>query len=165
MSSTADTIIVKIEQEIEHAHSVEKTFVCALGLFESHYQKRHSELLAYCPDCAPLTLSDEEIANLKRIVIRFIEALPSHGSISAAFWLLSLPRDQALRAFFASQLRLYLGWRNPVVVSTLLRALEDLGERVFYTADGAFIGSRSSIDTDTNFGCATRYLEKYDRAA
>jgi hypothetical protein len=43
--------------------------------------------------------------------------------------------------------------------------LEDLGERVFYTADGAFIGSRSSSDTDTNFGVAKRYLDKYDRAA
>src|ERR1041385_4220022 len=131
MDSKVSAILETIEHEIEHARSVEQTFLCALGLFELHYQKRHSELLEHCPDCIGLTLSDDEIAKMKQTAIRFIETLPNHGSITAAIWLLGLSRDQTLRAFYVAQFRLYLGWRNPTVVCTLLRALEDLGDRVF----------------------------------
>jgi hypothetical protein len=165
MDSNVSIILQNIENEIEHSRRIAETFICALGLVESHYQKRHSELLQPYPELIALSLTDADIAELKQAVIRFIEAVPDHASISAAFWLLSLSRDQTLKEFFVAKLTLYLGWSNPTVVCTLLRALEDLGERVFYTADGAFIGSRSSSDTDTNFGVAKRYLDKYDRAA
>src|ERR1051325_10952488 len=113
MDSKVKSILETIEHEIEHARSVEQTFLCALGLFESHYQKRHSELLEHCPDYIGLSLSDDEIAKIKQTAIRFIEELPNHGSITAAIWLLSLSRDQSLKSFFIKHLRLHLGWRPP----------------------------------------------------
>jgi hypothetical protein len=165
MSSAVATIKQSIEQEIGHSRNIERVFLRTLCLFETHCYKRYSTLSEMFPDLNGQTITDAEVAEIKTLLVRFIEEAPSHTSITAAIWILSVSRDPFLKEFFIKQLRLYLGWRHPVAVSTLLAALEDLGEKVFYRADGSFIGSRSSMDTDANFDVAKRYLESYDRAA
>src|SRR5436190_12885564 len=164
MSPAMTSIIQTIEEEFQRSRDVEDAFLRALCLFETHYQKRPSSLLSVCHELEGEEIDNDQAAHLSGILVRFIEELSAHASVTAAVWLLALTKDPSYQAFFIAQLRRYLTWRNPVVVYQLLLALEGLGERVFYDTDGQFIGSRSGSDTDTNFGVAARYLERHDMA-
>jgi hypothetical protein len=79
--------------------------------------------------------------------------------LPAALKSLALTGDPNLKELFVSTLRLNFEWRISSNVFHLLLALESLGEKVFYTEDGKFIGSRSSCDAEANFPVAKRYLE------
>src|SRR5690349_11744938 len=100
MSSAVSAIIQTIEQEIGHSRNVERVFLRALCLFETHYQKRYSTLLEMFPDLDGQTITDAELAEMKKLLVRFIEEVSSHRSVTAAIWLLSLTRDPSLKNFF-----------------------------------------------------------------
>jgi hypothetical protein len=160
MNSVVNKITQAIEQEIEHGRKINDDFIKAGCLLETHFQKRPSSLLEIFPELQDQTISEEEVLELKQSLIKFIKESPSHANSSTAIKLLALARDPTLKEFFISQLRLNLEWRKAIAVFELLLALENLGEKIFYTSDSKFIGSRSYNDTDTNFPVAKRYLEK-----
>lgn len=162
MSTIMNAIAQSISRGIEHSKGVADTFLRAACLLETHYQRRPSSLLELFPDLQGQTVTEAEVRQLQEAVVRFIEELPTHSEVTGAVKLLALSGDRNLKQFFVAQLRLHLAFRNASVVHQLLLGLEDLGERVFYDADGQFIGSRSTHDTDINFPVAKRYLQKHD---
>jgi hypothetical protein len=160
MNSVVKIIVQNIGQEAEHSRKLNDTFINAACLFETYYQKRPSSLLKVCPELQGLTINESEVMEIKSALQNFIEENPGHHNLPAAVKSLALTQDKSLKELFVSRLKLNLAWRNCSNVYCLLLALEDLGEKVFYAADGTFIGSRSFNDADVNFPVAKRYLEK-----
>lgn len=165
MGNIADIIVDEIRREIEREREIQHTFLRVACLFETHYQRRPSSLLDLFPDLRDQALDEMQLKEIKQTLLRFVHDCPGHPCVPSAVHSLALSRDRSLKDFLVSQLRLHLEWQNTVVVAHLLAALEDLGENVFYDADGRFIGSRSSHDWNTNSGVARRFLENYDKAA
>jgi hypothetical protein len=163
MATAASIIKGSIEQEIKHAQQIDGVFLRAACLLETYYQKRPSTLLKLCPELAEQSINEPDLIELRHVLIRFIESSPNHQSVGAAINLLSMARDQGLKGFFRSKLRLHLQWGNSAVVYALLMALEDLGEKVFLTADGRPMGHRSCYDLDINLPVAKRYLESLEK--
>jgi hypothetical protein len=162
MSPVMGEIARTVEREIRHSRDVGTVFLRALCLFETHYQETPSSLLKLFPDLTGQTIDDEEIALLSRILMRFIDECPIHLEVKAAIWLLSLTGEPSHRDFLIAQLRRHLAWRNTSVVDQLLVALDRMGERVFYDAEGKQVRIRRPYDSEAIFSTAQRYLERHD---
>jgi hypothetical protein len=167
MNPVLSEIIKTIDKEFQHSQRVGDAFLRAGCLLQAHYGQTagfftaiHSEF----PDLEGQSLTEVEVQEFQRFLCRFIEQRSSSQHLPGAIIVLALARDQRLIDFFSSQLRLHLDWQNSIVVFQLLSALEDCGEKVFYTADGKFIGSRSGDDAEANFSVAKRYLANREKA-
>jgi len=160
MNSVINIIVQNIRQESEHSRKLNDTFVNAACLLEAFYQNRPSSLLEACPELRGLAVNESEVMQIKSALQNFIKENPGHHNLPAAVKSLALTQDKNLKEMFVSRLKLNLEWRNSSNVYCLLLALEDLGEKVFHTADGTFIGSRSFNDAEVNFQVAKTYLEK-----
>ncbi len=133
MNPIVSTIIQTIKLENDHSRHVQDVFLRAMCLLEMHYQNHSFSLLDVFPDLDGQTITDAEADEIRLIITQFVETLPNHSAVAAAIIILAKPRDPKLKSFFITQLRLHLGWRNPVVVFHLLLALEDFaGESFLY---------------------------------
>jgi len=159
MDSIVNSLVQNIEQETEHCRSLNLAFVRIACIFEMHFQKRHSTLLEVCPELEGYQFEQNEIEKIKASLKKFVEENPSHPNVCSALGSLVLTRDPGLKEFYLSILKLNFQWKISANVFHAMLALESLGEKIFYTIEGQFIGSRGSHDMD-NFLIAERYLNK-----
>ena len=165
MSSTTRGLLTAIQNESERSKAVQDVFVMVQCLFETHFQHRPSSLLGIYPDLNDVVISQGEAEEFKQALVQFVEECSSHDCVPSAVNSLALTGDIKLLGFFVTQLRKHLAWKNPAVTFQLLSAIEQLGQKVFYDADGRFIGSPSSCESELNFGVANRYLAKLDESS